>query len=84
MQTTNINWPRAFQYVLRPHFSPSHFFPLCIFLQKTIGEIIASMEIFSRFETILEVSMFVSAPGGCGIAAVAKPAAVFVGILNNI
>jgi len=42
------------------------------------------MEIFSRFETILEVSMFVSAPGRCGIAAVAKSAAGFMGILNNI
>lgn len=52
MQTTSL----AFQYVLRPGFSPSHVFPLCIFLQKTIGEILASMEIFSRFETILEVS----------------------------
>lgn len=63
---------------------PQPFFTFCIFFQKTIGEILASMEIFSRFETILEVSMFGSAPGRCGVAAVAKPAAVFVGILNNI
>uniref|UniRef100_A0A8B9NLU6 Stabilin 1 n=1 Tax=Accipiter nisus TaxID=211598 RepID=A0A8B9NLU6_9AVES len=66
------NWPRAFQYVLRPHFSPSHFSPLCIFLQKTIGEILASMEIFSRFETILE---------NCGLPAILDgpgPFTVFV------
>ncbi|NXS59062.1 STAB1 protein, partial [Brachypteracias leptosomus] len=43
--------------------------------QKTIGEILASMEIFSRFETILEVSIFVSAPARHDIAAVVKPAA---------
>lgn len=55
MQTTS--W--AFQYVPRP--CSSHVFPLSIFLQKTIGKILASMEIFSRFETILEVSKFVSA-----------------------
>lgn len=57
MQT--ISW--ASQYVLRACFSHSHVFPLCIFLQKTIGEILASMDVFSRFETILEVSKFVSA-----------------------
>lgn len=41
------------------------------------------MEIFSRFETILEVSRLVSAPGRCDNAAAAKPAAGFVGNLNN-
>uniref|UniRef100_A0A8C5T943 Stabilin 1 n=1 Tax=Malurus cyaneus samueli TaxID=2593467 RepID=A0A8C5T943_9PASS len=68
MQTTS--W--AFQYVLRPCFNPSHVFPLCIFLQKTIGEILASMEIFSRFETILE---------NCGLPAILDgpgPFTVFV------
>uniref|UniRef100_A0A8C5J7C1 Stabilin 1 n=1 Tax=Junco hyemalis TaxID=40217 RepID=A0A8C5J7C1_JUNHY len=68
MQTTSL----AFQYVFRPGFSPSHVFPLCIFLQKTIGEILASMEIFSRFETILE---------NCGLPAILDgpgPFTVFV------
>lgn len=40
--------------------TPFHFW---LFLQKTIGEILASMEIFSRFETILEVIMCLSLLG---------------------
>lgn len=84
MQTTNINWPKVLQSVLKPCFSPRCFFPLCNFLQKTIGQILASMEIFSRFETILEVNVCVSAPGRCGSAAVADSAAGFMGILSNI
>ncbi|KAF2986533.1 hypothetical protein EK904_010304 [Melospiza melodia maxima] len=51
--------------------------------QKTIGEILASMEIFSRFETILEVSKFVSAQEAenCGLPAILDgpgPFTVFV------
>lgn len=56
LQTTG--W--AFHNVLDLPSAPAMFY-LCVFLQKTIGEILASMEVFSRFETILEVSRFVSA-----------------------
>uniref|UniRef100_A0A8C3Q0S8 Stabilin 1 n=1 Tax=Chrysolophus pictus TaxID=9089 RepID=A0A8C3Q0S8_CHRPC len=48
------------------------FLSLCIFSQKTIGEILASTEIFSRFETILE---------NCGLPAILDgpgPFTVFV------